>query len=280
MSVIEKTTEAEIVASLAQQPRWETVEGVPFLHSPSGLGQFTTKPYPELLAKPLRNSGTTEVHDVDSFIFVAKRHKDENSLIYLDVDYANNKVKATAVFNEQGKDDPRWRDHRAVFTPRSTEEWKRWLSFNKKQFGQVDFAHFLEENITDITNNGTDKLPSGSDVLTFVSSLEETRKVKYGSAVNLQNGMVQLEFIEDGDDGQKGKLELFREFAIGVSPFFGGAAYKVEAFLRYRIDRNTGQIAFWYELKRHEKVLEDAAKEVIERIKAETGVPVIYGTPS
>lgn len=200
-----------------------------------------------------------------------------NCNIYLDVDYAAQKVKATAVFNDHGEDAAGWQDHRAVFTPRFSEEWKRWNANNKQPQDQIKLAHFLEENIGDIVAPEGSKLPSGADVLTFVSRLEETRKVKYGSGVNLQNGMVQLEFVEDGDSATKGKLDLFREFAIGVRPFFNGDAYQVRAFLRYRIDRNTGGITFWYELQRPDRVLEDACKATIESIRAKTGMPVIFG---
>ena len=158
-------------------------------------------------------------------------------------------------------------------------EWDNWTKINKLPMEQEAFANFIEANIADITSPEGYDLPTGADMLTFVSALEETRKVKYGSAVNLQNGLVQIEFTEDSDTGQKGKLNLFREFAIGIRPFFNGDGYEMRAFLRYRIDRNTAQIKFWYELKRPDKVLEDAAKVVIEAIRTQTGMPVFFATP-
>jgi uncharacterized protein YfdQ (DUF2303 family) len=90
--------------------------------------------------------------------------------------------------------------------------------------------------------------------------------------------MVRLEFTEDGNDATKKNLELFKEFAIGVSPFFGGTGYEVRSFLRYRINRNSGEITFWYELQRADKVLEDACKDLIAKIQAETNLPVLYGS--
>ena len=72
---------------------------------------------------------------------------------------------------------------------------------------------------------------------------------------------------------------MFREFALGLRPFDGGDAYQVKAFLRYRIDRNTGQIVFWFELQRPDRVLEDASKAMVDKIKTSTGLPVIFGTP-
>lgn len=278
-TTINHTAEADAVARLAAKPFIESIQGVPFLLAPSGEGNWMCDNMSHLLPAPIRKSGTVTCHEIDSFIDVVKR---QGSLaecnIYLDVDYAAQKIKATAIFNDHGEDQPGWQDHRAVFVPRFSEEWKRWNQNNKQMLEQIKLAHFLEENIGDIAAPDGSKLPSGADVLTFVSKLEETRKVKYGSGVNLQNGMVQLEFIEDGDSATKGKLDLFREFAIGVRPFFNGDAYQVRAFLRYRIDRNSGGITFWYELQRPDRVLEDACTATIEAIRAKTGMPVVFGT--
>lgn len=272
-------TEAQAVASLAQKPFIEMVEGTPVIFLPLGNGAWESKQALNLLPKPLRKSGTVNLHDVDSFVQVVKKQGSlTSSNIYLDVDYAKSKLQAVAVFNDNSDDkDAGWRDYRAVFNPRITEEWKRWTEFNKQQFDQAAFAQFLETNLADIASPAGSKLPTSSDVITFVTHLEETRNVKYGSGVNLQNGMVQLQFVEEGDSATKGNLEVFKEFAIGVSPFFGGSAYQVKAFLRYRIDRNSGAIKFWYELQRADKTIEDAAKEIIEKIKTETGVPVVFG---
>ena len=185
------------------------------------------------------------------------------------------------MFNDHGDgfDAPAgWRDHRATFTPRQSEEWKRWNKASGEAMPQVALAHFLEENIADIVSPAGSSMPSGAEVLTFVSKLEETRKVKYGSAVNLQNGMVQLQFVEEGEGATRGQLELFKKFAIGIRPFFGGSAYQLEAFLRYRIDRNNGEIKFWFEIQRPDRTLEDASKEIIDKI-VEAGATVLFGNP-
>lgn len=277
----ELKTEAESIADLSAKPETDTIHGTPVAFIPR---THEYKPLTDLLPAPTRKSGTVRLHEVDSFIDFVKRHGSLQSCnIYLDVDYAKQRVKATAVLNDHadGHGHAGWRDHKVEFSPRFTEEWSRWIENNGQRgaLTQADFANFLESNISDITTPAGSKLPSGADVLSFVSALQETRKVKYGSALNLTNGMMQIEFIEDGDAATKGKLEVFREFAIGVRPFLNGQAYEVRAFLRYRIDRNTGQITFWYELQRADRVLEDACKSIVEDIRTKTGLPVVYGTP-
>lgn len=281
-----KLTETEaLIEGMATPLSWE-VNGVPIAFVPKG---FSLIEQSHLLPHPTRKRGTVVIHDVDSFIeYVKQQGSLTSSTIYLDVDYSQLKIKATAIFNDHADKDaddgfgiskPGWRDHRAIFEPRVSAEWVEWLVNNKTALDQEKLAAFIETNIADITSPPDSNLPTGADMLAFVTALEETRKVKYGSAVNLQNGMVQIEFTEDNDAGQKGKLNLFREFAIGIRPFFNGAAYEIRAFLRYRIDRNTAQIKFWYELKRPDKVMEDAAKVVIEAIRTQTGMPVFFATP-
>lgn len=220
---------------------------------------------------PRRAKCKITITDLDSFITTTKRYGSLASCnIYLDVDYAANKIQATAIFNDHGDASadgctPGWRDHRAVLTPRFSKEWIDWTKADKQPMSQENFAHFLERNVGDIVQR--DGMPSGSDVLTFVSQLEEVRKVKYGSAINLQNGMVAINFVEEGDSATKGKLEVFKRFSIGIRPFFAGNAYQLDALLRYRIDRNTGDIGFWYELQKPDRILEDASKDVIECIR-------------
>lgn len=277
-------TEAQAIADLTSTPEVVHLPNLPpIAFIPNGDGQYIMSSLEKMLPAPLRKSGVVKLHDLESFIdFVKRQGSLTYSNIYLDVDYGNSRVQAVAIFNDHSDKDETatgWRDYRAVFNPRWSEEWNRWVKNSGNSMSQVELANFLEKNIGDIVGNEANKMPTGSEVLTFVSALTETRKVKYGSAVNLQNGMVQIEFVEDGDNNTKGKLDMFREFAIGIRPFHHGQAYEIKAFLRYRIDRNSGEIRFWFELQRADKVLEDACADMIKEIKAEAGVPVLFGTP-
>ncbi len=277
----QQITEAQAVAELAQKPfisKDNTDTAV--LLIPDGPGSWDFKSLESFQNAPNRKKGSVALHDVDSFIVTAVRHGTElDSVIYIDADYARNAVSATAVFNDNGKDGETrgWRDHRAVFTPRQTKQWCDWIQSNGKKMGQEDFANFFEQHISDFAP--VPGKPNGGDVLLFVSQLQDTRTVRYGSSINTQNGMMQLEYTEEGEANQKGKLDMFKEFSLGISPFFGGKPYQIDAFLRYRIDRSTRQISFWYELKQPEAILESACADMIKKIKDETKLPVVFGVP-
>lgn len=265
------------IEALARKPFIAgTINGIDIAAVPDG---YELKSLQSHYDEPARKTGTVVLHDAASFIYMVTRQgEQEKCVVYIDADYAAQKIAAVAVFNDHGGL-AGWRDHRAVYSPRFTEEWKRWTANSGKPMKQAELGMFLEANVGDIVSPPESNLPTGSDVLGFVLTLQENRNVKYGSAVNLQNGMVQIEFTEQGDQATKGKLELFREFALGLRPFANGQAYQIRAFLRYRVDRNTGELAFWFELQRPDRVLEDACRETVELIRNTAGLPVIFGRP-
>ncbi len=278
MNEINKT-EAEAIASIARKPFIDTTFKTPIIFTPKADGSWSFEEREALLESPVRKTGSTKMHDVESFIAMCKRHGSlANAMVYINADYIRNKIEAVCVFNDLGDEltATGWGDHRCYFEPTQTAEWKRWLENNNKKFNQTEIANFFEQNIGDFA--GAENKPTGSDILTFVSNMQETRTVKYGSAVNLQNGMVQIEYVEDNEKAQKGKIEIFKEFSLGISPFFNGSPYQIDAFLRYRINRENGQLTFWYELKKPEKILEAASDEIIKKIQTETGLPTLFGT--
>lgn len=275
---IPSKSEVQSIADIAAKPFIEQIGDTPVIVYPAGEGEWRHQSLESLQLNPARRNGTISVHDIDSFITLTNIHASDSSVIYIDVDYGANRVKATAVVNDHRRDVAGWRDHRISMTPRFSEEWKRWTGSNGKSMSQIELANFLESNSANIIQIGG--TPTAAEVLTFVTQLTEVRKVKYGNAVNLQNGMVQINFVEEGDDATKGKIEVFREFGLGLRPLFGGEGFQLRAFLRYRIDRNTGEIKFWFELQRPDLVLEKATEGVIERIRTEIdAATVVFGSP-
>jgi len=264
------------IEAMARKPFvFKDSNGNEFIADVSGYDISSTEEY---LPRPRRKKGAVILHDVDSFILFAKRFGNpEESVIYIDADYAAGDISATAIFNDHSSDNTGWRDHRAKFSPRFTAEWKKWTAINKTKMSQHDLGIFLESNIADIVCPEGSGFPTGSDILGFVTNLQEIRKVTYGKQTNLQNGMVAIAFTEEGDKGTQGRLEVFKEFCIGIRPFHNSSAYPIKAYLRYRIDRNSGDIVFWYELQRPERFLEDACAEMVKAIQENSGLPVVFG---
>lgn len=234
----------------------------------------------KLLEAPRRKRAKVRLHDVESFVKYVKRHASlTDGTVWCLADYLAGKVAFTAILNDHS-DDPEkaaWRDHTAAFTPTFSEEWRRWVGKNNQPFSQVEFAAFIEDNLKDVTNQDSTGLPAGAQMLEMALSFEANQDMRFKSAIRLQNGGVQMSFVQDDDDQTLQKMQLFERFAIGIPVFWNGDAYRIEARLRYRV--RDGKLTFWYDLLRQDKVLEAATKTVIEQIRTNTGNPFFFGEP-
>jgi hypothetical protein len=180
--------------------------------------------------------------------------------------------------NKNGEQDTEqdWRDHRATFEPEKSEEWKRWTRANGKPLEQAQFAAWLEENLKDIIPG--EGLPTGGEMLALANDFEAKQDMRLKSSIRLQSGGVRLEFVEDEDKGTLAAMRLFEKFQIAVPVFRADEQrYPVTARLRYR--PKDGKVTFWYELIRHDLVMEQAARNLVEFIRGKAGMPFFFGNP-
>jgi uncharacterized protein YfdQ (DUF2303 family) len=114
-------------------------------------------------------------------------------------------------------------------------------------------------------------------MLEVAKTLEAKTLVEFKSGVRLENGDHQIKYVSEttGRAGGNGDLEIPSIFSLGIAPYMGGPAYKIQARLRYRITE--GHLALWYELVNPHKVIESAAKEIVAAIKAETDQDAFMG---
>lgn len=239
---------------------------------------WTEKVFDEegLLEQPHRKNGSVSLDDDGSFISYINRHKiDDLSTIYCQADYKESKVAFKCIINDHGasRDGQQWRDHCAVYQPKFSEEWSRWIGGNKRQFTQLEMALFIEENLQDIA--AVDGYPTGQQLLEMATSFQANQDMRFKSAIRLQNGGVNMSFVQDDDNQTLAQMKIFEKIAIGIPVFWNGDAYQITARLRYRV--REGKLTFWYELIRSDKTLEHATKQLIDKIKLETGIPLYFG---
>jgi len=230
-----------------------------------------------LLQQPRRKVATVRLHEDESFIEYVQRHVDENCTLWCKADYKAGQVNFLAILNDHGETelDTDWRDHRAHFEPTMSEEWIRWASKHKQAFTQVEFASFIEDNLSDIAS--VEGQPTGAQMLEMALTFEANQDMRFKSAVRLQNGGVQMSFVQDDDVQTLQKMQVFDRFSIGVPVFWNGDAYRIDARLRYRV--RDGRLAFWFELIRKDKVLEAATQTLIDKIRVQTDLPFFFGEP-
>lgn len=232
----------------------------------------------KLLTQPRRKMAKVRLHDADSFIDYIKRHGSmTDSTIWCVADYKAGKVSFLGILNDHGEEEAKaaWRDHRANFTPEFSEEWVRWTGKNTQAFSQAEFASFIEDNLKDIAS--TENSPTGAQMLEMALTFEANQDMRFKSAIRLQNGGVQMSFVQDDDAQTLQKMSVFDRFSLGFPVFWNGDAYRVDARLRYRV--RDGKLFFWFELIRQDKVLEAATQTLIAQIREKTGNPFFFGDP-
>lgn len=218
----------------------------------------------KFLSCPNRIRAKVQVHDLPSLLEYTRRYADERTLVWVSMDPRTFALSFTVQLDDHAADVPSWRTHSCAYTPRMSEEWTRWLGKDSKGMDQVEFATFLEDNLQDIAagENG----PSGTDMLKMALEFEARQDQRIKSHVRLQSGAIQLEYVAQDDDATVNRMQVFDRFSIGIPVFRGGAAWKLDARLRYRV--REGKAVFWYELIRSDKTHEAAALGLIEQLRA------------
>jgi len=236
---------------------------------------YSVKDLEKLLPAPARKRASVTMTDAASFVAYTKKHGSlDECVIYADVDANTNKCSLLAIINDNKADSPQWRDHRCSFAPKLSLEWSRWLDRNKMSMNQSVFATWLEDNLGDIAS--VPNMPTGADILAMALGFEANADKKFRSKINLQNGGVSFEFVEDETKETRTRMTVFERFTLGLPVFDGSAdAYPVEARLKYR--EKEGSVTFWYELIRPDRVFKSAVADTLNNIKEQTGFMLLNG---
>lgn len=260
----QKQTETGAQARLDNAARVHTGHGeVPFLVVPEG---HKVENLEALQRQPRRIRESISVTTIESFIAYVTKHKTGLAAIF-----ANEEQRQLqAVLDYHGDASlPSWCTHKVGYTAKLSREATAWLGMDGKAMEQIALAEFIEEHIADVV------APAGADLLERALKLQFIQKAVFGSAVRLQSGEFQLQWSVEN---QKGTVELPEKIAIGIPVFHNGAAYRIEARLRYRL--NEGKVTFTYKLIEPQRVLErafaDVVKKAIEGVGE--GVQLYYGS--
>ncbi len=264
-------TTAALVASLANagiEPK--TVGGHTHVLVPPN---YAVKDITDAIEKaqdtPNRKTGTARVADVPSLLtYCADQASADSAYIYADLDERT----ITAVFNDhRGTDFAGWRDHRTVFAAVYTPEFEKWVGNDKKPMTQTEFAEFIEDNIGDLQGE------EATNLLTVASTIQATTGINFSSAKRLQDGQTQLVYNEtiNATAGANGELKIPKVFSLGLRIFKNGSGYMLTARLKYRI--HSGNVKFWYELERPERIVEDAFAGYVAEVAEKSGYTVLLG---
>ncbi|MFA7290935.1 MAG: DUF2303 family protein [Rhodocyclaceae bacterium] len=248
--------------------------GMPFVTVPDG---YRVNSLESMLSAPICKRGKILTTDAGSFIDYLNTHKQEKaSTIYAEVDAEKSLCRLLAVIDDHAADRPQWRQLQCAFAPLRSVEWRRWLENDSKVMTQTAFATWLEDNLSDIA--AVPGMPNGTEMLSMALGFEANSDKRLRSKVNLQSGGVSFEFVDRENDATRTTMQVFERFTLGLPVFDGStSAYPLEARLKYR--EKSGDLSFWYELIRPDRVFKTAVAEELARIAEETMLPLLYGQP-
>lgn len=232
----------------------------------------------QFAAEPRRAKGTIKARTLAGVDQAIARHRPGRGRVALYHDAET--LQVTAILNDDAggngldqADTVGWRDHRIVWTPTLTPEWKHWVN-GQGLHDQVRFAELLEDGEAEIAE------PSAQDMLEIANTLHGTSSARYRAHGRPKTGITQFLFEETAEvkAGEKGDLSIPDVFVIVVRPFFGSDPYRVKARIRTRT--NDGRLTIGYQLHRPDDVIRDAFDtHVAELIGALDDVDTIEGLP-
>ncbi len=276
--------------SVLQEPG--TKVEAPILVSKDGASALPASIFDDYRAKPLRRKGTATLFDLDSLIAHVNRFKDADTVIFASDQRTSPSITAVLDYHRAGAAaDPRFGIHRARFDFPLSDEWTAWAGANKKPLRMVEFAAFLEDHIIDVLGENTDlpedmarfvkaiggNIASPSKLMEIAVGLKVNEKSAVGETVNLSSGEGEITFVSQHTDAKGAPLKVPNIFLIGIPVFKNGPAYRIAVRLRYR--KSDGGLSFWYEMWRDDRVFDDAFNEALGRVRDETTLPVLLGSP-
>jgi uncharacterized protein YfdQ (DUF2303 family) len=248
------------------------------------------------LERPERRKGTATIGDAQSFIDHINRFASSESAVFVKPDRSRPSFTVVYDYHPAGSSETSkepltdWLQHRAVYAPELSDQWKSWSAFNGKLMQQADFAQFIEDHITDVIVPNFDdpdlktfaqlvggRFAEPSELVALSRGLQINVESIVKNAVTLSTGEIAVRYEEVHRDGAGQPIQIANLFQIAIPVFHAGPLYRLAARLRYR---NVGGKLHWsFLLVRPELAFDDAIAGIQKRIEEDTDAAVFIGSP-
>lgn len=253
---------------------------------------------------PERRKGTITVDDLQSFIDLVNRDKNNETVIFARRDKTRPRLVAVLDYHP-GASEPGWCEDRIRWDMGLSDEWKAWFGQNgsDKAMSQEAFARWLEDHIFDIGEPDAAgptatafaakmqiKLAGPQTMLATSRGLEVRVNSSFKGATNIRTGETTFQWEEQHSGPAGAALDIPHAFHIMIPIFQGGQLYSIPTRLRYRV--SGPKVSWYFEMHRPDLFVNDAIDDVLKRVRMEeaskdgdeshlTGcsLPVIVGTP-
>lgn len=249
--------------------------GPPFIMVPSGMRIEDLTKYSPLK----RISQQVKLLEPGSFSDYVNDFKTPHTQIFADLREDGATFLAVMDYHQRSTAGsiPQYCWHVARYDTILSHEWKVWKDHDRKKMTQVEFAEFLEDNLSLFHK------PNGADLLELVSTLFGKADVRYNSAIRLQSGGAKLNYDEDvvlkaASSTTSGEVDIPATITAGIKPIEGAVLYEVKARLKYRI--NDRKLILWYETADKHKIMRDSLMEVVKAVTEKTTIVPLLGMPA
>lgn len=241
-------------------PYQTDVNGVPVIATPPSwsLHQLTNLAAHAFVQLPSQITGEQLVQNNESFAYYNHRFASDATLYT--VSRENRRVTARLDYHA-GSNKPSHNAHLLVREFSFSKRFQAWRESNKRNFSQIDFAHFLEDRIRDLSTAEHAPASQGS-LLSAVLQFKATQSGVCNSATNLMNGDVEFTFSNNTNITS---TQLPQSLLLSLDVFEFGRYWDIPARLKFRL--KDGVLTFWYELIRIEEFLDEVFAQEVESLR-------------
>lgn len=266
MDVDNNILETALNTVAARAPSHDTPDGGRLVLVPPGYRTETVAPLEPKLSR-IRQDVT--LHDRDSFVAYVNCFKGDMTRVFAEPGFlARGEAHVVAVMDYHAPTAADYGAHTATYTPRYSEQWRRWTAICERPLKQAEFAEFIEEVRADIVE------PDAARLLDIVRTFKASKKVEFDSLTYQSDGSVKLVYDEKTQQsGSSGALP--EQMKIGIPVYFRGQAYAVAVLVRYRVGQ--GAVMFQLKIDRADVVEDAAFSDITKAIGEATGIDCYLG---
>lgn len=268
------------------------IRGVEFASVPDGRKLESVKDLiDEYREAPERKKGTATLTEPAAFVEYVNRHKDASTVCFASATKESPSITAIIDYhNIEGG--PRFCEHRAQFGFPLSDEWKAWTKNAGRNFKQKEFVEFIEDRIMDLAHPSAAgertkeyvkaiecELATPTQVASVARSLELTVDQKIVQQTKTGSGESQFVFKEEHKDQSGAPIRVPGAFLIAIPIFTGGQGAVLPVRLRYRVNKETGEVLWHYALALVEELFKLAINAEIAQIAAGIERPIYIGSP-
>lgn len=215
----------------------------------------------ETREKPKRIKASIGLLSVESFVaYYTRFAAPEKTMVF-----ANEQERTIrAEFDAHEKDSPDWREHQCTLHLKPSLEFDKWSRYSGRFVNQKEFAEFLEDNLEDIVE------PDGAAILEVATNLTNVKQTNFNSSVNLQNGMIGLQFVEK--DTQT--VEIPKVFKIKIPVFENGPTYTVGVRFRWKISEDN-KLLLCFEIAKVDRIKKIAFADIVNDVAAQLNKAIL-----